>query len=54
MEEIEAKAEQGEQAEAKPKTKAEKPMAPGDFVIESKGPGKAKKLAKDIKYLKNV
>lgn len=27
--------------------KEEKPMAPGDFVIESKGPGKAKKLAKD-------
>lgn len=47
VEEIEAKAEQAEQAEAKPKTKAEKPMAPGDFVIESKGPGKAKKLAKD-------
>lgn len=41
VEEIEAKAEEVKQ---KPK---EKPMAPGDFVIESKGPGKAKKLAKD-------
>lgn len=30
----------------KPEEKA-KPMAPGDFVIESKEPGKAKKLAKD-------
>lgn len=30
-----------------PKTKVDKPMAPGDFVIESKGPGKQKKLAKD-------
>lgn len=29
------------------KTKVDKPMAPGDFVIESKGPGKQKKLAKD-------
>lgn len=28
-------------------TVEKKPMAPGDFVIESKGPGKAKKLAKD-------
>ena len=33
-------------AEAKPDEK-KKPMAPGDFVIESKEPGKAKKLAKD-------
>lgn len=30
-----------------PKNKVDKPMAPGDFVIESKGPGKQKKLAKD-------
>lgn len=30
-----------------PKNKVVKPMAPGDFVIESKGPGKQKKLAKD-------
>ena len=30
-----------------PQTKVDKPMAPGDFVIESKGPGKQKKLAKD-------
>lgn len=41
VEEIEANAEDKRE---KPK---EKPMAPGDFVIESKGPGKAKKLAKD-------
>lgn len=41
VEEIEAKTEE---VKEKPK---EKPMAPGDFVIESKGPGKAKKLAKD-------
>jgi len=31
-----------------PKEKpADKPIAPGDFVIESKGPGKSKKLVKD-------
>ena len=36
-----------EEIEEKSKTVAAKPMAPGDFVIESKGPGKQKKLAKD-------
>ena len=51
-EEIEAKAqadqEGGEQAEAEKADKSEKPkMAPGDFVIQSKSPGKPKKLAKD-------
>lgn len=43
VEEIEARAEGAEKTEAKPK----KEMAPGDFVIQSKTPGKAKKLAKD-------
>ena len=43
VEEIEARAGGAEKAEAKPK----KEMAPGDFVIQSKTPGKAKKLAKD-------
>lgn len=43
VEVIEARAEAKEQA----KTKVDKPIAPGDFVIESKGPGKQKKLAKD-------
>ena len=43
VEEIEARAEGTEKTEAKPK----KEMAPGDFVIQSKTPGKAKKLAKD-------
>lgn len=43
VEEIEAKAA-GKQTDAE----SEKPaMAPGDFVIQSKEPGKAKKLAKD-------
>lgn len=36
-----------ESEEPKPVLKEKEPMAPGDFVIESKGPGKAKKLAKD-------
>lgn len=45
-EEIEAKALKAE--EAVEKKEAEKPkMAPGDFVIQSKTPGKHKKLAKD-------
>ncbi len=45
-EEIEAKALKEE--EAAEKKEAEKPkMAPGDFVIKSKTPGKPKKLAKD-------
>lgn len=43
VEEIEAKAKQEEEKEKEPK----KTMAPGDFVIQSKEPGKAKKLAKD-------
>lgn len=42
VEEIEAKAKQ-EEKQKEPK----KEMAPGDFVIASKEPGKAKKLAKD-------
>ena len=45
VEEIEAKAEQ---KEGEPEKKPEKPqIAPGDFVIKSKEPGKQKKLAKD-------
>jgi len=45
VEEIEAKAERTqEQIMAEAKSKA---LAPGDFVIQSKEPGKAKKLAKD-------
>ncbi len=45
VEEIEAKAERSqEQIMAESKSKA---LAPGDFVIQSKEPGKAKKLAKD-------
>ena len=52
VEDIEAKADgstidsvsDDSKAEPKPEPKA---MAPGDFVIESKEPGKAKKLAKD-------
>lgn len=50
VEEIEKKAEEGQESaqKAEPKPKQEsKPMAPGDFVIASKEPGKAKKLAKD-------
>ena len=45
VQEIEAKAqEKAGQTEGEPK---KAPMAPGDFVIQSKEPGKAKKLAKD-------
>ena len=52
VEEIEAKAQQDEQkeqeGEAAEPAKPEKPkMAPGDFVIKSKEPGKPKTLAKD-------
>ncbi len=43
VEEIEAKAEGAGSPAPQPK----KEMAPGDFVIQSKTPGKAKKLAKD-------
>ncbi len=54
VEEIEKRAEEGAaslkedegRAEAKSEEKP-KPLAPGDFVIQSKEPGKAKKLAKD-------
>ena len=47
VEEIEAKAERTqEQIIAESKSKA---LAPGDFVIQAKEPGKAKKLAKDKK-----
>ena len=51
VEEIEAKQEEkaeGASAEAGRPKEAEKPkIAPGDFVIQSKEPGKQKKLAKD-------
>ncbi len=49
VEEIESKAEAKEVEKAKeaPKEPAKPKMAPGDFVIKSKEPGKAKKLAKD-------
>ena len=50
VEEIEAKAEKeakASQSSPADEKKKEKPIAPGDFVIASKEPGKAKKLAKD-------
>lgn len=47
VEEIEKKAEAAQEQVAVPKRERKKEMAPGDFVIESKEPGKAKKLAKD-------
>lgn len=47
VEEIENKAK--ENKEEKPKEKPKEQIAPGDFVIKSKEPGKAKKLAKDKK-----
>ena len=52
VEDIQAKAEAGmiimAPAAVQEESPAEKkPMAPGDFVIESKGPGTGKKLAKD-------
>ncbi len=48
VEEIESKAEAQLEAAEKETKKPEKPkIAPGDFVIKSKEPGKAKKLAKD-------
>lgn len=50
VEEIEARTQEGEE-ESKEEKKPEKPkkpqIAPGDFVIQSKEPGKQKKLAKD-------
>lgn len=50
VEDIEARAKEGEEegAEEKKPEKPQKPqIAPGDFVIKSKEPGKQKKLAKD-------
>ncbi len=51
IEEIEAKAEEKEAAEQaerpQPQIPEKKEYVPGDFVIESKEPGKGKKLAKD-------
>lgn len=48
VEEIENKAEaKQETKKEEPKAPAKPKMAPGDFVIKSKEPGKAKKLAKD-------
>lgn len=44
VEEIEAKAQKKEQSD---EASAKTALAPGDFVISSKEPGKAKKLAKD-------
>lgn len=42
VEEIQAKAQDADKGKAE-----EKPIAPGDFVIQAKEPGKVKKLAKD-------
>lgn len=49
VEEIEAKAEDGIllEAPAEKKQEEKKEIAPGDFVIQNKEPGKGKKLAKD-------
>ncbi len=50
VEEIQAKADASAQlakTKAAEKMAADKPIAPGDFVIQSKEPGKGKKLAKD-------
>ncbi|MBD5544466.1 MAG: chemotaxis protein CheA [Lachnospiraceae bacterium] len=48
VEEIESKAEEKQKEAGEETKKPEKPkIAPGDFVIKSKEPGKAKKLAKD-------
>ena len=44
---LDSSVEEIEQQAEKKEKKQDKPMAPGDFVIESKGPGKQKKLAKD-------
>lgn len=50
VEDIEARKEAAEEQAAKEEPKPAKPkMAPGDFVIKSKEPGKQKKLAKDKK-----
>ena len=51
VEEIEARAKEAPEGEEAPKEEAKKPekpkIAPGDFVIKSKEPGRQKKLAKD-------
>ena len=47
VEEIEAKAEKAAQEGEQEKKPAKPQIAPGDFVIKSKEPGKQKKLAKD-------
>ena len=48
VEEIDARTQKAEGAASKEEKKPEKPaIAPGDFVIKSKEPGKQKKLAKD-------
>ena len=48
VEEIEAKSDRSNaSAENAVKTKVEKAIAPGDFVIQTKEPGKGKKLARD-------
>lgn len=50
VEEIEARKQAAEEEPAREEKKPAKPkMAPGDFVIKSKEPGKQKKLAKDKK-----
>ncbi|MDE7365994.1 MAG: chemotaxis protein CheA [Lachnospiraceae bacterium] len=50
VEDIEARKEAAEEKTGKEEAKPAKPkMAPGDFVIKSKEPGKQKKLAKDKK-----
>lgn len=59
VEEIDAKAAEksaeGEESKPKEEKKPEKPqIAPGDFVIKSREPGKQKKLAKDKKGEKNA
>lgn len=61
VEEIETKAQEksaekdGEESKPKEEKKPEKPqIAPGDFVIKSREPGKQKKLAKDKKGEKNA
>ena len=48
VEEIDARTQEGEKEEKPEESKPAKPaIAPGDFVIKSKEPGKQKKLAKD-------
>lgn len=58
VEEIDAKAAEksaeGEENKPKEEKKPEKQIAPGDFVIKSREPGKQKKLAKDKKGEKNA